>query len=519
MTRHGTRTVLLGLAALVLGARASAGTHVGANVLNADSGEFFTTIQEAIDDIDTLSGDTLIMQVATHAEGPQIFFDKDLTLIGDTGGTTLTTTADTGAAGDSRGWFLTELGTICAFSNLTFDGTGFRVWQGIRAKGDGTLTNCDFANIQYEASGPAYAGTGVVSIEAEWVLTNCTFANIGRIGFHVFGPGLAVNRVEETSFVGKGPGNWLDYAIEVGGGATVEVEAATITDCAGDASDGSASAGILVSTLFPPGISEAKVTLSTISDNTIGIAVGFDAADASSVLVKFNNIVDNDFGVTNTSQANEVKAEFNWWGDTTGPLDDSGAQEAGSPPCFVPNINPIFDLANHDGLGNFVSDNVFYCPWSIGPVGLAVGTSYCANAENSTGLPGRMVVTGDPSVSQPVGSFALNATDLPLAQFGYFLASDGAGIFSPATSNGNFCLALGPNLGRYDGDIQNSGITGTFSFGLDLSAIPVAVGLPHMLMAGETWYFQRWYRDSAAPSQGACCTNNFTDGIAVQFIP
>ncbi|MCP3916419.1 MAG: hypothetical protein GY711_12750 [bacterium] len=142
-----------------------------------------------------------------------------------------------------------------------------------------------------------------------------------------------------------------------------------------------------------------------------------------------------------------------------------------------------------------------------------LGSSYCSNTPNSTGVPGRIEAAGSDVASDNV--FSLAARDLPPGRFGYFLASDGPGLLDlPALglSDGFFCLAGGARLGRFDGQVQSSGPAGFFSISVDLTAVPIAVD-PYTLAleAGDTWYFQCWYRDVDD-------RNNFTDAVFVDFL-
>ena len=105
--------------------------------------------------------------------------------------------------------------------------------------------------------------------------------------------------------------------------------------------------------------------------------------------------------------------------------------------------------------------------------------------------------------------FMLHATDLPLNQFGYFLASETQGfIANPGGSQGNLCL--GGNIGHLNQQIRNSGAAGSFTIQVDLTNIPT--NPPQSVMAGQTWNFQAWFRDN---NPGP--TSNFTDGVSITF--
>ena len=76
-------------------------------------------------------------------------------------------------------------------------------------------------------------------------------------------------------------------------------------------------------------------------------------------------------------------------------------------------------------------------------------------------------------------------------------------------SAGTLCLS--GNIGRYSAPQQifNSGTTGSGSLSLHLPTTPTPTG-PVMAVAGQTWYFQCWFRDSTANS-------NFTNGLEIGF--
>jgi len=74
---------------------------------------------------------------------------------------------------------------------------------------------------------------------------------------------------------------------------------------------------------------------------------------------------------------------------------------------------------------------------------------------------------------------------------------------------GDGILCLGPNWGRHDAQLGNSGSTGSVTTSLDLTSIPRPTPAAAMAVPGETWYIQSWHSD------GAEC--KFTDAGAVTF--
>lgn len=139
-----------------------------------------------------------------------------------------------------------------------------------------------------------------------------------------------------------------------------------------------------------------------------------------------------------------------------------------------------------------------------------IGTNACGPASpNSSGAAAEIVALGSTSVA--ANDVRLQAVGMSSDEFGYFLASPGLGSgFTPPGSEGVFCLAGGPLLGRFNDLVQNAGACGQFGIRVDLGAVPTAAP-PHSiaLQPGDTWYFQCWYRDGA--------TNNFTDAIGITF--
>ena len=129
---------------------------------------------------------------------------------------------------------------------------------------------------------------------------------------------------------------------------------------------------------------------------------------------------------------------------------------------------------------------------------------YCSpNAPNSTGLPGTIDAFGSDSLAQK--DLTLEGTNLPLDQFGYFLASLDQGLVQPPGTSGSLCLAN--DVARFVGSLDSSGSAGRISAALKLKGIPT--NPPQNVVTGQQWHFQLWHRDGT--------TSNFTDAISIRF--
>jgi len=141
-----------------------------------------------------------------------------------------------------------------------------------------------------------------------------------------------------------------------------------------------------------------------------------------------------------------------------------------------------------------------------------VGASYCNSTTNSTGMRGVMTVTGAGSTF--LNELFLGVSQLPLNQTVLFVTSRTQGFVPNAGgSQGNLCL--GGALGRFTrpGQILNSGGAGAATLQVDLTQVPTPNALVSVL-AGETWNFQGWHRDTTG---GGAPTSNFTNGASVIF--
>ena len=104
----------------------------------------------------------------------------------------------------------------------------------------------------------------------------------------------------------------------------------------------------------------------------------------------------------------------------------------------------------------------------------------------------------------------LTASGIPAASFGLFLASQGVGSVA-CTGNCIGFLCLDPaDVGRI-GPAMNAGSDLSFERLLDLTSIPT--NPMASAMAGQSWYFQAWYRDTMSGSP----VSRFTDSAGIVF--
>jgi hypothetical protein len=308
----------------------------------------YPTIQAAVTAADP--GDQIVVAAGTYPTA-QVVIDKDLTITGAGSAlTTITPSVDTGNSGDAKGWFLVDADVHFDLSGVTLDGAGKLVWQAIRYNGEGSANGVVFKNIKYNPSGPDYAGTAIAAFGTGPVnVTNCVFSQIGRVGVLYW---YVAGAFSGNTYTGKGPGDWLDYALDIDTGAIVTVDNCKISGCTGVASvDGSTSAAIIPSTFYGAG-TVATITHCDLTGNTGGIGVGYDASDAATVVAHYNGIYGNDYGIWSTNPT--VDATNNWWGSATGPNATS----------------------NPTGTGNAVSANVTFSPWITVPNAISVVPVY-----------------------------------------------------------------------------------------------------------------------------------------------
>ena len=153
---------------------------------------------------------------------------------------------------------------------------------------------------------------------------------------------------------------------------------------------------------------------------------------------------------------------------------------------------------------------------------LGFAQSFCNPNNNSTGLPCLLSASNGMGVGS---GLHLDASQGPPLAFGYFLVGNGTPTSGAPLSLGILCLAAAPSsIGRYNvtggalnsvgqfdasGILQNAVGTSTSGSGFDVPSVFSIAGSP-MIMTGQTWHFQLWYRDGSA-------TSNLSDGVSVTF--
>jgi len=333
------------------------GTNVKAGSAYVDDPEingttYYGMIQDAVDAAS--SGNTINVAAGTYGITSNIAINKSVSIIGDPTNKPVVqalSSFDTGSGGTSNYFFRCDpaVTAVINISNIVLDGNGYDVYGGMRfyPTHSGTIENCVFQHLK----DPGYQGFGIVDY-GSLTIRNNVFTDIGRVGIWVGGPN---NLVLNNNYTGKGAGDWLDYGIEVGAGGTATITSNAITSCTGVASvDSSTSGGILVSTYYGTG-TQADISNNTITGNTDGIAVGYDASDTSVVTAHHNNISGNAHGIDTTSTTVTVDATCNWWGSTDPttvagnisgtvdftPLLNSGTDTDLGTPGFQPSLSSL----------------------------------------------------------------------------------------------------------------------------------------------------------------------------------
>jgi hypothetical protein len=177
--------------------------------------------------------------------------------------------------------------------------------------------------------------------------------------------------------------------------------------------------------------------------------------------------------------------------------------------------------------GNIYTPRVFNGTFCVSST--ATGTTFCDTMPpNSTGVATELAG----AMTAPGGSgLHLEATSGPAGEFGFFLI--GTAPMDPGLPTGNGFLCLDPggasifhgysvaggdqnSIGIFDasGILQNLAGTSSTGTGFDVpSTIPITPVSSIVIVAGSTFHFQVWHRDTPAGSG----QSNLSNGLSVTF--
>lgn len=205
--------------------------------------------------------------------------------------------------------------------------------------------------------------------------------------------------------------------------------------------------------------------------------------------------------------------------------DELDALEITEKPCFDCNENGVEDAvdiatgASSDNNGNGIPDEcedkvveMCFCgPNAPDPCGNTYSTGGCANSTGSGAIMLTNIASGG-SVSILADNLTFTTTQVkPNVNAILYM---GASSRPPIPfDDGVRCISMP----TYRFAIESSGPTATVAYGPGMAAIAaMRFGPPGTIDAGETWYFQCWYRDSGGP----CGQNaNLSNVVKVSFGP
>ncbi len=300
----------------------------------------FPTLSAAVAAATT--GGRIVLGSGSFGVTSQLVLDADLAIVGQgKASTTISIGYSTGSSGDARGALLAKATRSVFFGNLTINGTGFNVYQAVRSWGNLTVSNSEIKNVRFAQ----YLGAALAILGPTNAARNCRFVNIERVGFNYLNAGGTLT-ILWNEYVGKGPGDWIDYMVSGSEMNEVLARENYIHDAVGVASvDNSQSMAMLV---FAPSNTQAHFTAerNVVEDTTYGFWIGNGAADYTSVDVTKNVLLNVAHGLQNNGPL-PVNAFNNYWGAPSGPMVAS----------------------NPDGTGaiiasSFTADDVAYDPWA-----------------------------------------------------------------------------------------------------------------------------------------------------------
>jgi hypothetical protein len=321
----GLALILAGAFSLFLKAENGQGAE-NAEITVCETGCDYDSLQLALDHAN--EDDSILISPGTYTEVGKIYITQTLTIeAADANNRPVIMPAqDTGSgAGADRAWIVVDPGVTLTLRNLVLDGGSQNIIEAIQLHGTGVIEGNEFRNIEYglSTSPPDLLNSGTaIFLDHTGTIRNNTFQNIGRVGALACGPDANMT-FEGNTYFGKNTSNRLDVGAWVAGGAQGEITQNSISGNIGGDQDMS-SAGVRVDATSlmcqsnQP--STATVNYNTLLNSKIGIFVGGEHSDGSTIIARFNRIVGNETaGILDINSDVLNDAQYNWWGCNAGP--------------------------------------------------------------------------------------------------------------------------------------------------------------------------------------------------------
>lgn len=208
-----------------------------------------------------------------------------------------------------------------------------------------------------------------------------------------------------------------------------------------------------------------------------------------------------------------------------GPMDELDALDAGDgndEPLYDCNDNGVEDSTDiadgtssdddSNGIPDECEDPGFaFCDCNDAPEAPCGNTAgFEEGCSNATAQGGKLVGTGTSSVA--TDSLVLTSSQLPTNNFGLVFTGNGS-VPHTTVGNGSRCVG-GTAIWRLH--IGATGPGGGFTYGPGILADANTFPNFLVIMSGETWNFQTWYRDHGGPCGS---DSNMTNAWAVTFTP